>query len=117
MVIAVDDLLEPTYQFADSLLFNTHYWWRVKAIDKGGLTTISAPADFWTWTLGDVNRTHDCTIGDITIVIDHLFLSCAPIVPPKVADVNATCDITISDVSVMIDHLFISGAPLMVGCE
>lgn len=117
MVMAVDNLADTSYYLPDSLSFNTRYWWRVKALDKGGLTAVSTPADFWTWTLGDVNHTHDCTIGDISLMIDHLFLSGIPIVPPKVGDVNASCDITIGDISMMIDHLFLEGTPFLVGCE
>jgi len=98
-------------------LSGTHYWWRVKASDWGGLTSVSDTADFWTWTLGDVNRSHTCTIGDISVIIDHLFITKTPIVPPKAGDVNHTCSITISDVARIVDHLFIAGAELLVGCE
>ncbi|MEW5794844.1 MAG: SBBP repeat-containing protein [Candidatus Zixiibacteriota bacterium] len=117
LVVPFDNLTDTSYTLADSLSFDTPYWWRVKAKDEGGLFSTSVPSDFWTWTLGDVNHTHDVTIGDITLMIDHLFLTGTPIVPPRVGDVNATCNITIGDVTVMIDHLFISGAQFMVGCE
>ncbi len=117
LVVPFDNLTDTAYFMADSLLFSQRYWWRVKAIDKSGLFSTSTPSDFWTWTLGDVNRSHDCTIGDIALLIDHLFIAGTPIDPPKTGDVNGSCDITIGDISVMIDRLFISGAQLKVGCE
>ncbi len=117
MIVPFDNLVDTVFNFADSLSFSTRYWWRVKALDNGGLFSMSAVSDFWTWTLGDVNRSHDCTIGDIALLVDHLFIGGTPIDPPKVGDVNGRCDITIGDISLMIDHLFISSAAFKVGCE
>jgi len=116
-VASFDGLTQPSYQFVDSLLFGTHYWWRVKAFDLGGLFSVSDTADFWSWTLGDVSHNHDLTLGDIMILVDHLFISEAPISPRKVGDVNSDCIITLGDIMRMVDHLFISGAELQVGCE
>jgi hypothetical protein len=117
LVVPFDGLTQPSYQLADSLLFGTHYWWRVKAFDMGGLFSVSDTADFWSWTLGDVNRSHSCSISDIVLIVDHLFINKTPIVPLKTGDVNHTCSITISDVSLIVNHLFVSGAKLQVGCE
>jgi len=116
-VASFDGLTQPSYQFADSLLFGTHYWWRVKAFDLGGLFSVSDTADFWSWMLGDVSHNHDCTLGDIMMLVDHLFISEAPISPRKVGDVTGDCDITLGDIMLMVDRLFISGAELLVGCE
>jgi len=116
-VMTLDSLVEPTYQLADSLMFNTHYWWRVRAIDLGGLSSVSNTADFWTWTLGDVNHNHKVTLGDILVMIDHLFIRHTPIIPRKAGDVNGDCKIALGDVMRLISHLFFSGAELRVGCE
>ena len=71
--------------------------------------------------VGDVNGIggDTPTIGDIALLIDHLFISGAPINCIKEADVNqsggaqpAEDDLSIGDVSLLIDHLFISGTPL-----
>jgi hypothetical protein len=117
LAVPFDGLTEASYQLPDSLAFDTHYWWRVKVVDLTDLYGVSDAADFWTWTLGDVNRTHDVTISDISLMIDHLFISGTPIEPPRVGDVNHSCDITISDVSRLVAYLFIDGTELLVGCE
>jgi hypothetical protein len=51
------------------------------------------------------------------MLVDHLFISEAPISPRKVGDVTGDCDITLGDIMLMVDRLFISGAELLVGCE
>jgi PKD repeat protein len=71
--------------------------------------------------VGDVNGIggDEPTIGDISILIDHLFLSGIELGCYPEADVNQSGwgnpdadDITIGDVSVLIDHLFITGLAL-----
>ena len=71
--------------------------------------------------VGDVNMSGDDvpTIGDISVLIDHLFISGPDLECIEEADVNQSGgayptedDLTIGDVSVLIDHLFISGQPL-----
>jgi len=71
--------------------------------------------------VGDVNMSGDDvpTIGDISVLIDHLFISGLDLECIEEADINQSGgtyptydDLTISDVSVLIDHLFISGQPL-----
>jgi hypothetical protein len=70
--------------------------------------------------LGDANNSYDDhpTIGDITCMIEFLFLNDRQygIVCPAEADVNMSCgttpdwsDITIGDISFLIDYLFIAG--------
>jgi C1A family cysteine protease/PKD repeat protein len=71
--------------------------------------------------VGDVNQSgeDEPTIGDVSMLIDHLFISGTPLGCVAEADVNQSGgvaptydDLTISDVSMLIDHLFISGQPL-----
>ena len=63
----------------------------------------------------------EVTIGDISTLIDHLFISGAPLGCIDEADVNQSGgvnpipdEITIGDISTLIDHLFISLAALPV---
>lgn len=97
----------------DSLPFGSHYWWRVTAYDKWGLAT---PGDmtknFWIYTLGDFDYSHNCDIADLSRLIDFLFISFTPISPSKIADLDGDCRVDISDLSTMIDALFISLKPL-----
>jgi hypothetical protein len=71
--------------------------------------------------VGDVNGDgqHDPTIGDVSALIDHLFISTQALACLAEADVNQSGslqptedDITIGDVSNLIDHLFVSGSDL-----
>ncbi len=71
--------------------------------------------------VGDVNgEGGDApTIGDISRLIDHLFISGVELTCLQEADVNQSGgasptneDITIGDISMLIDHLFVSGVTL-----
>jgi hypothetical protein len=71
--------------------------------------------------VGDVNQDggYDPTIGDISVLIDMLFISGTPVTCFAEADTNQSGgldptadDLTIGDISLLIDHLFISGIPL-----
>lgn len=113
----IDDIQGLSYQLTDSLAFDDQYWWRVSAVDQDGLSTTSEVRSFWTWTLGDCNHNHDVSLGDISLLIDHLFINGTPIIPAKTGDVNFTCDITLGDISRLVDYLFITGTEPGVGCE
>lgn len=68
---------------------------------------------------GDVNGDGNITIGDIALMIDHLFIGNAPIVPIEPGNVNCSTEqpvvLTIGDISVLIDRLFITQQPMC--CE
>ena len=64
---------------------------------------------------GDANGDgNDCTIGDISLLIDHLFISGVSLNCIEEANMSADFEknITIGDISTGIDHLFISQQPL-----
>jgi hypothetical protein len=72
-------------------------------------------------TVGDANNdgSADPTIGDISALIDHLFITANPLTCYPEADANqsggltpTSDDITIADISALIDFLFISGGQL-----
>ena len=90
-------------------------------------------ADLYSWTLnkqeptccigwvGNANGSEDetPTIGDISIIIDHLYISGVDLPCYTEADVNLSGapnpgdeDITIGDISLLIDHLYIKQNPL-----
>jgi PKD repeat protein len=60
----------------------------------------------------DCDPTDIVTMGDLTVLIDHLFISLAPVCCPSEANVDLIDPITMSDLTVLIDHLYISLAPL-----
>ena len=75
------------------------------------------PLEFWTWTLGDLNYDHTCDIGDLTRMIDYLYISIEPISPYFIGDVDGNCVVDIGDLTKIIDYLYISTLPMEVGCE
>ena len=115
----VDSLLSVTCPVTDSLAPGQQYWWRVTAYDSDGLTSdVSEAAMFWTWTLGDMDHNHEVSLADLTLLIDHLFVSFQPLVPAKTGDLNGDCSVSLGDLTKMIDHLFVSFAPITaIGCE
>jgi len=71
--------------------------------------------------VGDVNMSGEDlpTIGDVSMLIDNLFISGTALTCIEEADVNQSggvlptySDLTIGDISLLIDHLFISGQTL-----
>ncbi len=67
-------------------------------------------------SVGNVDSSPDnmVTMGDLTILIDHLFISLAPLTCIDEGNVDGSIDksVTMGDLTVLIDHLFISLAPL-----
>ncbi len=52
-------------------------------------------------------------IGDLTVLVDHLFISFAPLCCMKEADIFQDKSVDIADLTLLIDHLFITFLPLM----
>jgi aminopeptidase N len=65
---------------------------------------------------GNVDNSPDflVTMGDLTVLIDNLFISLTPLTCIDAANVDLSQDnlITMGDLTVMIDHLFINLTPL-----
>jgi serine protease AprX len=88
-----------------------------------GIINVNSALAFWCCTgkVGNVNGTasDQPTIGDVSNLIDILFIRMLPPACMGEADINQSggefpqqTDITIGDISVLIDYLFISQAPL-----
>ncbi len=60
----------------------------------------------------DCDVLHSVDIADLTVLVDHLFISFPPLCCPDEADVLVDSSIDIADLTVLVDHLFISFAPL-----
>jgi len=66
---------------------------------------------------GDANNDGEITTGDVSRIIDYLFITLTPLFPDRLlGDVNCDGDVTIGDVNLLIDHLFISLDPLPLPC-
>lgn len=67
-------------------------------------------------TMGNIDRSTDnlVTMGDLTVLIDHLFITLTPLDCLEEGNVDLSTDglVTMGDLTVMIDHLFITLTPL-----
>ena len=72
--------------------------------------------DFWTWTLGDLDHSHNCNIADLVRMVDFLFKGDPPLYPSFIGDVNGDCNVNVSDLTYLVDYLFKGGPPPKVGC-
>jgi len=97
----------------DSVVIDTNY---VPVIDETQVTLDHGSITMRTWICGDVNGDTNVTIGDVSLLIDHLFINNPPIDPIEAGNVNCSDEqpvvLTIGDISALIDHLFISREPL-----
>jgi uncharacterized protein (TIGR02145 family) len=66
--------------------------------------------------MGNVDGSSDglVTMGDLTVLIDHLFITLTPLTCPEAGNVDLSPDnlVTMGDLTVLIDHLFITLSPL-----
>jgi hypothetical protein len=117
-VQTIDSLPSASHTLTDSLTFGTHYWWRVTAFDNTGMSTRSPNTpDFWTWTLGDLNHSHDVEISDLVMLVDFMFNGGPAPHPLFVADIDGSCTVDISDLVYLVEYMFIGGPAPLVGCE
>lgn len=86
-----------------------HGYWQ--DFDLGGSgTCCTGPS------VGNVDGSLDnlVTMGDLTVMIDHLFITLTPLACIDEGNVDLSADllVTMGDLTVMIDHLFITLTPL-----
>jgi len=85
--------------------------------DEYGYGRVDAYRAILSIARGDVSNDAEITIGDVSILIDHIFLSGVPIaLDSLLGDISCDGAITMADISILIDHLFISGDPLPLPC-
>ena len=58
---------------------------------------------------GDLDHSGTIDIVDITVLLDHLFISMRPLEHPELADVDTRPGVSIGDVFVLINYLFLGG--------
>ncbi|MEW5795954.1 MAG: S8 family serine peptidase [Candidatus Zixiibacteriota bacterium] len=67
---------------------------------------------------GDADNNGSVSVGDVTFLIDYLFMS--GLYPPwpdlLLGDADCDADVSIGDVTLLIDHLFITQGPLPLPC-
>jgi len=91
----------------------------VAVLDTTAVKLYDGSLEVLQYSCGDINKSGSITIGDISMLIDHLFISGTAIEPIEIGNVNCSTEIpirlTIGDVSALIDRLFITQSPLC--CE
>ena len=113
-----DNIPGTTVTLIDSLLFGKHYYWRVSAVDKTNLATVSTPGrEFWTWQLGDINHSHVTDAADLSALVSYLTGGAAVIRPHKVGDLTGNCGVDATDLSTLVSYLTGGSATLKPGCE
>ncbi len=96
----------------DSVGIDTIY---VATLDTANVKIYDGQLQVLDFMCGDCNNSASVTIGDISVLIDHLFITGVALDPIAPCDANCSGDITIGDVMALIDRLFVSGSPLC--CE
>ncbi len=118
-------LASPEHTLVVPLDRDAVYYWRYLSSYDGGAVYADTSHAFAVYVadccldrVGDANSSgsDDPTIGDISTLIDHLFITEVPLQCYQEADINQSggqypvpADITIGDVSYLIDYLFITG--------
>jgi len=114
----IDSLYATEYTLTDSLEFGEEYWWKVRANDTYGLTTVSDNVrTFKTWKLGDVNADWSPDILDIIYLIDFKFKGGPEPVPLFTGDIDGDCKVDILDIIYLINYKFKAGPEPEVGCD
>ncbi len=97
------------------------YYFAIKAADErpnwSDLSNIAvkiAHDDECTGTTGNVDCDPDDLVdmGDLTVLIDHLYISLRPLCSPSEANVDGIYGVDMGDLTLLIDHLFIGLTPL-----
>ena len=60
----------------------------------------------------DCDPVESVDIGDLTVLVDHLFITFTPLCCPDEGNVDLAPGVDIGDLTTLVDHLFISFTPL-----
>ena len=120
-VTRIDSLISPGCCWElQPLDYSTRYFWKVRTwvdLDTAVLCCESEVSSFWTWTLGDLDGTHEVDISDLVMMVDYMFNYGEAPDPLFVADLTGDCINDISDLVYMVDYMFSGGPAPEVGCE
>ena len=98
----------------------------VARLDTASVRIINGKIGVESWRCGDCNgdgnpgpNGPDPTLGDIMLMVDHLFITNTPIIPPERCNTNCSTEVpvelTLGDIMVLVDRLFITQQPMC--CE
>ncbi len=79
--LIITPISDTSITLPDSLSFSTRYFWKVIANDQNGFENETTIKEFWTWTLGDVNKDHALDIADLVYYVDYSFANGPPLPP------------------------------------
>ena len=66
---------------------------------------------------GDLDHSGTINIGDLSILLDHLFIDQLPLSDPEAADMDGRPGVSIGAVFILIDYLFLEGPQPVPGLE
>jgi hypothetical protein len=90
---------------------------RISSMVRVGLLllVIAVPlSTSWAFIPGDANSDSKITLADAIYLVNFIFRSGKPPVPPEAGDVNASCTVTLSDIIGLVNYIF-KGMPIQ-GC-
>jgi len=117
-IVFGETLTDTCWILDDSLRFGVQHWWRICAVDKSGLSTRSTETpSFWTWTLGDIDRSHSVNLADITYLAAYLFQGGISPTPEYIADIDGSCQVNVADLAWLVATLFVGGPEPRAGCK
>jgi len=58
---------------------------------------------------GDLDHSGTINIGDLALLLDHLFINQQPLPDPDAADMDGRPGVSIGDAFILIDFLFLGG--------
>jgi hypothetical protein len=96
---------------------------QVAELDTTQVRVINGKLSVLSWICGDCNGDGnpggDPTLGDIMMMVDHIFINGTPIIPVEKCNLNCSTEspvvLTLGDIMVLVDRLFITGKKMC--CE
>jgi parallel beta-helix repeat protein len=109
-VRVIDEIRASSFALADTLPWGTHFWWKVRATDRGGLYCWSSQIfDFRTFMPGDANSDTRIDISDAVYLIGYIFMGEPEPSPQEMGDANCDQTLDISDVVYLVTYIFAGG--------
>ena len=79
----------------------------------GAWEPYTQPCACWSGPTGDINRDSNTNLTDLTLFVNHLFVTFNPLDCAATANCNGDsgCNITLTDITVLVNSLFVTFAP------
>ena len=110
LVVGESEDISHFYGTASSLPLGQWVYWRVNAVNKVDLNTWSTSTHaVMFYSLGDLNHDDWVDLGDLTALIDYLFISFTEPFPLEAANLDCGGFVDLGDLTLLIAYLFLDG--------